>query len=67
MFDFYLRIGIYFLSFLLVLYGMSGFDFNRFLKQGKIAQGQVLYFVLCCIMTYLLGSFLMAMMYRFYK
>ena len=33
MFEFYLRIGIYFFCFLLALFGMSALDFNRFLKQ----------------------------------
>ena len=38
MFDFYLRAGIYFFCFLIVLFGMSALDFNRFIRQGKIAQ-----------------------------
>ena len=65
MFDFYIKVLIYFLCFLLSLYGMASFDFNRFVKQGKVVQAQVLYFVLCCCLAYLMGNFVMALMYRF--
>lgn len=67
MFEFYLRIGIYFFCFLLALFGMSALDFNRFLKQDRVVQAQVLYFVICCALSYLMGNFMIALMYRFYK
>lgn len=67
MFEFYLKVGIYFFCFLLVLFGMNAFDFNRFVKQGKVVQAQVLYFVICCALSYLMGNFMIALMYRFYK
>ena len=66
MLDFYLKVMIYFFCFLLSLYGMSALDFNRFVKQGKVAQAQILYFVICCCMAYLMGSLMIAVMYRFY-
>lgn len=67
MFDFYMRVTIYFICFLMALFGMSAVDFNRFLRQGKVVQGQVLYFVLCCCLSYLMGSFVIALMYHFYR
>ena len=67
MMEFYLRVGIYFFCFLLTLFGMNALDFNRFVKQGKVLQAQILYFVLSCALAYLMGSFLMALIYYFYK
>ena len=67
MFDFYLKVGIYFFSFLLALLGMSALDFNRFVRQGKVMQAQVLYFVICSALAYLMGNFLMSLMYHFYR
>ena len=66
MMEFYLRVGIYFFCFLLCLFGMSALDFNRFIRQGKVVQAQILYFVVCCALAYLMGNFLMALIYRFY-
>ncbi len=65
--DFYMRVFIYFFCFLLALYGMSALDFNRFVKQNRVMQAQILYFVIACCLSYLMGSFLMAVMYRFYR
>ena len=67
MFDFYMRVIIYFLCFLLSLYGLSALDFNRFLKQNKTAQAQILYFIIACCLSYLLGNFFMAVIYHFNK
>ena len=67
MIDFYARAAVYFLCFLIVLYGMSALDFNRFIRQGKAAQAQILYFVISCALAYLMGNFLMSLIYRFYK
>ncbi|MBQ9424803.1 MAG: DUF1146 domain-containing protein [Erysipelotrichaceae bacterium] len=67
MFDFYLRAGIYFFCFLIVLFGMSALDFNRFIRQGKIAQAQILYFIVSCALAYLMGNFLMSLIYYFYR
>ena len=64
--DFYLRLLVYFLCFLLSMYSLSAVDFNRFLKQDKVAQAQLLYFMLACCLAYLMGSFLMSVIYRFH-
>ena len=65
MFEFYIRVAVFFFSFLLSLYGLNALDFNRFIRQGKVMQGQVLYFILAASLSYLLGSFLMSMIYYF--
>ena len=64
--SFYYRLIVYFSCFIISLYSLSALDFNRFLKQGKTVAGQILYFVLACCLAYLLGNFLMAIIYRFY-
>ena len=67
MLDFYIRVIIYFICFLLSFYALSALDFNRFLKQGKIVQGQLLYFVLASCMAYLMGSLFIAIIYFYNK
>ena len=67
MFEFYIRVAVFFFSFLLSLYGLNALAFNLFISQGKVMQGQVLYFILAASLSYLLGSFLMSMIYYFYK
>ncbi|MBR2788224.1 MAG: DUF1146 domain-containing protein [Erysipelotrichaceae bacterium] len=67
MLEFYIRVVIYFICFLLSFYALSGLDFNRFLKQGKVAQGQILYFALACCMAYLMANFFIAIIYFYNK
>ena len=64
--DFYLKVFIYFVSFLIALFGLDALDFNRFLKKGRVAQAYVLYFVLAASLSYLLGNFLMSIIYYFH-
>lgn len=65
MFDFYIRVAIYLFCFILSLYSLNALDFNRFIRQGKTVQGQMLYFVIACALSYLMANFLMAIIYRF--
>jgi len=65
MINFWLKIAVYFVCFLFSLFGLSALDFNRFLKQGKLAQGQTLYIILAMCLAYILGNFLMAITYFF--
>ena len=60
---FAMRAGIYVASFLACFYAMGGLDFNRFLKQGKAVQGQVLYWIISMGLAYLCGSFLIALIF----
>ena len=62
---FYLKVSIYFFCFLLSLFGLNGFDYNRFIRQGRTVQAQVLYFIIACCLAYMMGSFLMAVIYYF--
>ena len=65
MLKFYLRVGIYFVCFFISMYGLSALDFNRFVKQGKTTQSEVLYLVLSMVLAYLLGQFVMSVIYYF--
>ena len=65
MLEFYSKIIVYLFSFVLSLFSLNALDFNRFLKQGKIVQGQLLYFILACCLSYLFANFLMAIIYHF--
>lgn len=49
----------------MVLFGMSSFDYNRFIKQGKVAQSWIFYFAIAFALAYLVGSFLMSIIYYF--
>ena len=65
MIEFYQRLIIYFVCFVLALFGLNALDFNRFIKQGKVSQAYVLYFMLAGCMAYLFGQFLMSLIYYF--
>lgn len=53
------EIGVYLVSFIASLFALSGIDFNRFIKQGKVAQAQLLYILLAFCIAYLAGSLLL--------
>lgn len=63
--DFYIRVIIYFVCFGISLFGLSALDFSKFIKKNKVTETWVLYFVVGACMAYLLGQFLMAIIYRF--
>lgn len=65
MIRFYLRTAVYLFCFVVSLYGLSAIDFNRFIKKGSIGKAWVLYFVIAMSLAYLLGSFLMSIIYYF--
>ena len=65
MLDFYVKVMIYLFSFVMCFFGLSALDFNRFIKQGKMIQGQVLYYVISCALAYLVANFIMGLIYRF--
>lgn len=66
MYKFYLRVLVYFICFFFSLYGLSAFDFNRFIKKNHVASSWVLYFIIAFSLAYLCGSFIMAVIYYFY-
>lgn len=59
MLRFWLKVFVYIMAFIASLFGLSALDFNRFLKQGKPAAAQVLYILLSIAFAYLVGNFLM--------
>lgn len=65
MFDFYVKILIYIFALAMSLYGLSAFDFNRFLKKNTGYNGMVLYVIVALIMAYLLGEFIISITYYF--
>lgn len=65
MLNFYLKIVIYTICFAASLYGLSAFDFNRFLKKNSSANGAILYILIALIMAYLLGEFIISITYFF--
>ncbi|MBR2577929.1 MAG: DUF1146 domain-containing protein [Erysipelotrichaceae bacterium] len=66
MLKFYLRVFVYLFSFIISLYGLSALDIDRFFRKGYVAAAWVFYFVMAMSMAYLLGSFLMSVIYYFY-
>lgn len=62
---FVFKVLIYLLCFILVMFGLSALDFNKLIKKNKVNEARVLYIVLAMIITYLLGSFLMDIIYYF--
>ena len=63
--EYIIKIIIYILCYLLVLYGLNAFDFNRFVKKGHIQEARILYFVVSMAITYLIGEFVMSVIYYF--
>lgn len=57
------RAGVYLAAFVVSFFALGALDFNRFLKQGKLLQGQVLYWVLALGLAYLSGSFVISLIY----
>lgn len=62
---FIFKICIYLLCFILVMFGLSALDFNKLIKKNKVNEARVLYLILSMVITYLLGSFLMDIIYYF--
>lgn len=65
MIEFYIRVLIYFVCFMLSLFALNALDFNRFIKQGKVIQGQILYFIIACSLAYLMANFFIAIIYMY--
>lgn len=63
--QFIYKITIYLLSFVLSMFGLNSLDFSKFLKKNKVSEAWILYFILACGLAYLLGSFIIQIMYSF--
>lgn len=62
---FYYKIVLYLLCYVLVMLGLNAFDYNRFIKQNRVVEARILYLIISFVLTYLLGSFLMDIIYFF--
>lgn len=61
------KIIIYLICFVICLFGLDAFDFNRVIKKNKTAQAWVLYFIIAFVLTYLLGQFMFSIILFFNK
>lgn len=59
------KIIIYLICFVVSLFGLSAFDFNRIIKKNNIAQAWVLYFIIALLLTYILGQFMFSIIIFF--
>ena len=59
------KIIIYLICFVVSLFGLSAFDFNRIIKKNNIAQAWVLYFIIALVLTYILGQFMFSIIIFF--
>ena len=62
--NFIVKAMVYVACFGFSLYGMRALDYEKLLKKNHVAQAQVLYFLLAMALAYLVGSFLLAFLYR---
>lgn len=60
---FIVRIIIYLICFVVSLFGLQAFDFNRFIKKNKVIEARVLYFIIAICLAYMLGQFIISITY----
>lgn len=65
MWPFLKELLVYFVAFGVSLYALSGVDFEKIMRKGRSAQIQALYIILSMAIAYLLGQFLLAIMYHY--
>lgn len=66
MWPFIIQAVIHLVCFGVAFYALQALDFNRFLKQGRTVQGQLLYVAIAMALGYLMAQFLMKLSYSFY-
>lgn len=64
--NFISNVLIYLICFVITLCGLSAFDFNHIIKKDRVVQAWILYYVIAFVITYLLGQFMMSIIYYFY-
>lgn len=57
------KIIIYLICFVISLYGLKGLDFNKIIKKNSVIEARVLYFLISIALTYIIGQFVMSIMY----
>lgn len=63
--EFIMKIILYLACFGICMYGLGALDFSRFIKKNKTTEAWVLYLVIAMCLTYILGQFLMSIIYYF--
>ncbi len=63
---FVIQVLVHLVCFGLAFYALQALDFNRFLKQGRTVQGQLLYIFLSMALGFLMAQFIMKLCYYFY-
>ena len=61
--NFIYRILIYLICFVLSLFGLKALDFNRIIKKNSVVEARVLYFLIAISLTYIIGQFVISIMY----
>ena len=51
------KIYLYTICLMIVLWSMDSVDLNRFFKKNKNLQARILYLVICIVITYLVVNF----------
>ena len=62
---YFTRLVIYFICFAISLYALNALDYNRFLKKNSIMKAQILYIIIAMAIAFLMGQFIMGIMYGF--
>ena len=58
---YFTRLVIYFICFAISLYALNALDYSRFIKKNSVMKAQVLYIII----AFLMGQFIMGIMYGF--
>jgi len=60
------QIILHMICFAVAFYSLNGIDLNRFIKQGRVLQAQLLLMILSMALGYLMAQFLLALSYPMY-
>lgn len=63
--EFIKELFVYFVSFAVCLYALHGVDFEKFMKKNQTMKIQTLYLIMAAALAYLLGQFLLSIMYHY--
>ncbi|MEA4874654.1 MAG: DUF1146 family protein [Anaerorhabdus sp.] len=64
MLDFIIRLFVYLGCFVLSMYGLSSVNYEKFIRNGKVKQAQVLYLLVAMGIAKLAAEFLMNIAYK---
>jgi uncharacterized integral membrane protein (TIGR02327 family) len=56
------NIAIHFLGFFIAMFGLTALNYEKALRQGKVAQAQVLYIACSMALGYLIAQFLIQLL-----